>query len=142
MKKHDDPNYVVKVEKAIAEKYGEAAVQHPRSDWTEEKEKDYLEQLKRLAKKEKRTSEKNEKVEKSGFLISKKLLKKKVERECPRCNVYSFDARDDLYMNKFECCWECYIKYVEHGVEREKMIKWLEENPDYEEENENHETKT
>ena len=37
-----DPNYTVKVEKAIAKKYGEETIQHPKSNWTDEKEKEYL----------------------------------------------------------------------------------------------------
>ena len=37
-----DPDYIVKVEQAIAKKYGEEAVQHPKKDWTDEKEKEYL----------------------------------------------------------------------------------------------------
>ena len=38
--KKKDPNYAIKIEKAIAEKYGEETVQHPRSDWSDEKEKE------------------------------------------------------------------------------------------------------
>ena len=37
-----DPNYVVKLEKAIAEKYGEETIQNPKKNWNEEKE--YLDQ--------------------------------------------------------------------------------------------------
>jgi len=29
--------------------------------------------------------------------------------------------KDDLYMNKFDCCWKCYIQWVEDREER-----WLE----------------
>lgn len=45
-----DPNYTVKVEKAIAKKYGEETIQHPKSNWTDEKEKEYLAQLKETHK--------------------------------------------------------------------------------------------
>ena len=41
-----DPNYVVKIEQAIAKKYGELAVQNPKKTWTEEKDQEYFEQLK------------------------------------------------------------------------------------------------
>ena len=34
-----DPNYAVKVEKAIAEKYGKEAVVNPKSEWDDDKEK-------------------------------------------------------------------------------------------------------
>ena len=48
--KKNDPNYIVKVEKAIAEKYGEEAIQNPKRYWTDEKEKQYVKQLKDLYK--------------------------------------------------------------------------------------------
>ena len=51
-----DLNYIVKVEKAIAKKYGEEAIQNPRANWNEDKEQDYLEQIKILHKKEIRRS--------------------------------------------------------------------------------------
>ena len=41
-----DPNYAAKVEKAIAEKYGKEAVENPKSKWDDEKEKEYLAELK------------------------------------------------------------------------------------------------
>ena len=41
-----DPNYAVKVEQAIAKKYGKETVVNPKSQWDDEKEKEYLEQLK------------------------------------------------------------------------------------------------
>ena len=46
--KNKDPNFAIKVEKAIAEKYGEETIQHPKQDWTDEKEKEYLNDLKTL----------------------------------------------------------------------------------------------
>ena len=43
-----DYNKVVAIEKAIKEKYGEEAIANPRTNWDENKEKDYLEQMKEL----------------------------------------------------------------------------------------------
>ena len=43
-----DPDYLIKVEKAIREKYGIEAIQNPRTTWTEEKEKKYIEQIKNI----------------------------------------------------------------------------------------------
>ena len=57
--KSKDPNYIVKLEKAIAEKYGQEAIQHPRSGWTEEKELSYLDQIKHRQKKRQQTKGKN-----------------------------------------------------------------------------------
>ena len=43
-------NQIAAVEKAIAEKYGAEAIANPRADWDEEKEKEYLSQMKELHK--------------------------------------------------------------------------------------------
>ena len=69
-----DPNYVARVEKAIAEKYGYEAVQNPKSNWSDEKEQKYLEQLKKAAKKENKIKDKTAIVKEDGFLINKKLI--------------------------------------------------------------------
>ena len=44
--KSKDPDYAIKVEKAIAEKYGTDTVQNPKGSWDDEKEKNYLDSLK------------------------------------------------------------------------------------------------
>jgi phage FluMu gp28-like protein len=113
-----DPNHIIKVEKAIAKKYGEEAIKNPKSHWTEEKEKEYLKQIKELAEKEKRKKEFKEKVEKDGFFLPKNLINKNSKRKCSTCGIYSFDMKDDLYINKYECCFGCYIQYVEGREER------------------------
>lgn len=117
MSKEIDYNQVAKFEKAIKEKYGKDAIQNPRSLWDEEKEKIYLEQLKDFYnKKEKsKTTQKKE-----GFDVVVKKNKTTQERTCPVCSAYSMYNRDDLYMNKFECCFKCYIQYVEGREERWK----------------------
>ena len=48
MKTRKDPNYIAAVEKAITEKYGKDTVQDFRNEWKEEKEKEYLNQLKEM----------------------------------------------------------------------------------------------
>ena len=95
-----DTNYIAAVEKAVAQKYGKTAVQDFRSQWSEEKEKDYLKSLKKAnQKKDKcRLPEKN-----------KDLLD---ERTCPVCKTYSFSSKDDLYMLRYKCCFQCYIEHV------------------------------
>ena len=118
LKDYDDPHYIVKVEKAIAKKYGHEAIQNPKANWNEEKEKEYLEQSKEFYKKQQALDEKSEKVEVDGIFVPKKLLNKKSERTCPVCNAYSFRIKDDTYMNKFDCCFRCYIQYVEYRRER------------------------
>ena len=114
-----DPNYVVKLEKAIAEKYGEEAIQNPKKNWNEEKEAQNVEDLKILYKKS-QDSGSDDKVDVDGVLINKKLFSKESNRSCPVCNTYSFSYRDDLYMTKFQCCEMCYIKWVEGREDRWK----------------------
>ncbi len=119
MKKHKDPNYIVKVEKAISKKYGEDAIQNPRGNWNEEKEQDFLEQSKQLYKKELINEEKEEKIEQNGFLVTRKLLSKETAKDnCPVCKNYCLNPRDKVYMIKFDCCFNCYVKYVEGREER------------------------
>ena len=118
MKKNKDPNFVVKVEQAIQKKYGKETIQHPKANWDDDKEKDYLSQIEELSEKQRKRKEKTEKVEKDGFLISKKLLNKESNRTCEACNVYSFNLKDDVYMTKFGACYKCYIKYIEDREER------------------------
>jgi len=114
-----DPNYVAKVEQAIAKKYGEDTIQHPKKDWTDEKEKEYLEQQRELHWKELQEDD-IDKVEVNGVFVPKKLIKKNSNRSCPVCKVYSFKSNDDVYMSKFQCCEKCYIKWVEGREERWK----------------------
>jgi hypothetical protein len=116
--KKKDFNWVVKIEKAIAKKYGNIAIQNPRSFWNEEKEASYLEQIKQRYKKDNKQRESIEKINKDGFFLSKKLLTKDEDRVCPACFEYSFQLRDDVYMNKYDCCYECYMKFVEGREQR------------------------
>lgn len=116
--KDKDPNYVVKLEKAIADKYGKEAIQNPKSGWTPEKEKEYIEQVKKIKEKRNQKQDASEKVETNGFLINKKLLNREQKRNCPVCESYSLEKRDDVYMTKFDCCFKCYIQYVEDREER------------------------
>ena len=102
-----DPNYIAAVEKAITEKYGKNTVQDFRNQWDEEKEKDYLEQLKSRSKKKKKQSDKLN----------------KAERTCPVCKTYSFSTKDDLYMNRFKCCYACYVEYISASPSYKE--KWL-----------------
>ena len=113
-----DLDYVARLEKAIRLKYGEEAIANPKSGWTSEKEEDFLEQLKNDSKKMTEIKEKKEKVEVDGFFASKKLLNKDTHRNCPICERYSFKMKDDIYMIKYDCCYQCYIQHVENREER------------------------
>ena len=113
-----DSNYAIKVEKAIEEKYGTDTIQNPKATWTDEKEKQYIQDLKDINFHYNSNEAPEEEV--NGVFISKKLLTRESKRSCPVCNTYSFKSRDDVYMSKFECCEKCYIQWVEGREERWK----------------------
>ena len=112
-----DLNYIAGLEKAIKQKYGEEAVQNPSSNWTPEKEKEYLQQLKENKVKE-MTADRVE--EREGFLFSAKLIKKDSKNVCDVCSNI-LKQQDMLYETKYECCRNCYVQYVEGREERWKQ---------------------
>ena len=114
-----DLNRIAKIEKAMSKKFGPESIVNPKSGWDDDKEREYLEDLKEFYSEESRQEE--DKINKDGFFITRNLINKEINRVCPVCNTYSFSGKDDLYMNKFECCEKCYIQWVEGREER-----WLE----------------
>jgi hypothetical protein len=118
-----DLNEIAKYEVAISKKYGKEAIKHPKADWSDEKEEEYQQQIRELYEKEVKYREKNEKVEVDGILISKKLFSRDEDRVCPVCSSYSFELRDNVYMTKFDCCFKCYIQWVE-GRENRWKAGW------------------
>ena len=104
-----DQNYIAGLEKAIAEKYGEEAVQNPAKHWSPEKEKKYLEQLKKAN--ENKTSNKIE--QEAGFLLDEKLINKRKVESCQRCGTKIASLNDKVYYNKYKACERCYILYYD-----------------------------
>ena len=109
---------IAAVEKAISEKYGDEAIQNPRANWDEKKEKQYLEQMKALYQKTKRNDESSEKIDVNGIKVSKKLLNRESIQSCPVCGQFPKKSMDNVCLVKFECCHGCYIKFVEGREER------------------------
>jgi len=114
----DHQDKIASLEKAISQKYGEEATYNPRRFWDEDKEKEYIQQSQEEQRKFAKLAESQDKVEQDGFLINKKLLTRDHNRTCPVCSKYSFHPRDDLYMNKFEACFRCYVRFIEGREER------------------------
>ena len=114
----DKQEYIAKLEQAISQKYGDTTINNPKRFWNEDKEKEYISQSQEEQRKFAKLAESQDKVEQDGFLINKKLLTRDHNRTCPVCSKYSFRCRDDLYMNKFEACFGCYIQYIEGREER------------------------
>jgi len=108
-----DPNYIASVEKAIAERYGKDTVQDFRSTWDEFREKDYLEQVKDRLVRSGNKSAKKEEIVADDVRVSKRVSMTKDTRICPVCKTYSFSGADDLYMNRFQCCYRCYLDFVQ-----------------------------
>lgn len=116
--KEKDLNEIAKIEKAIKEKYGDEAIQNPKGSWDQDKENKYLEDLKAFYKRS--TGAKKTTEEAAGFTIKERKSEQQVDRRCPVCSKYSFNSQDDVYMTKFECCYECYIQHIEGREERWK----------------------
>jgi hypothetical protein len=111
-----------KVLSQIADKYGPETLVDPRELIRPEETEQYREQIDEKLRKLYVSSE-SEKVDAGGFLLSEDLVNIDNNRTCPVCDTYSFESRDDLYMTKFDCCFQCYIDYVE-GREARWKTGW------------------
>jgi hypothetical protein len=116
--KNKDYDYLASVEKAIAEKYGKDTVQDFRSSWEEDREKEYLEQLKdRREKGYKKQYKKTVSLD-ENTIIHERPIEVTIDRSCPVCKTYSFSGKDDLYMNRFKSCYRCYIDFIQDREDR------------------------
>lgn len=113
-----DLNKIAAIEKAIKEKYGEEAIDNPRANWDEVKEKKYLEEMREFYKKNKRLNQSRDKIDVNGIKVSKKLLNRESLKNCPVCGALLKSVKDDVSLIKFDCCNTCYIKYIEGREER------------------------
>ena len=114
----DDPNRIAAIEKAISDKYGDDTIQNPKANWDEEKEKEYLAQMKELYQKVKKNDEWQEKIDLNGIKVSKKLFNRDSIKYCPVCGSFARTAKDDVYLIKFDCCDTCFERYVDGREER------------------------
>ena len=117
----NDYDQIAAIEKAIKEKYGDDAIANPKSNWNEQKEKEYLEQMRLLYDRNNKREQYTEKVDVNGIKISKKLLNRESLKNCPICNAFPKGVKDDVSLIKFKCCNGCFVKFVEGREER-----WLE----------------
>jgi len=129
-----DLDKIVAIEKAIAQKYGDEAIQNPRANWDEIKEREYLEQMQELYKKTNENDKWQEKIDINGIKVSKKLFNRDSLQHCSVCSSLARKSTDDVCLLKYDCCYKCYIQYVEDREER-----WLN---GWRPNNENHEDKT
>ena len=109
-----DYNYIASVEKAIAEKYGKCAAQDFRGSWDEESEKDYLGQIRKKNEIKNRDNFKKEETLVGDIRITRRAKEEEeASRICPVCKTYSFSMKDELYMNRFQCCHKCFYDFVD-----------------------------
>ena len=83
-------------------------------------EEKYLQQIKEIYKRQLTKKEATDKIEKEGFLVSKKLLSKEGKKKCLTCGSFCLKINDDISMVKYECCYKFYIEYVEGREDRWK----------------------
>tara|TARA_B100001250_G_C19782914_1_gene782726 strand:+ start:403 stop:801 length:399 start_codon:yes stop_codon:yes gene_type:complete len=116
--KNKNTDQIASIEKAIAKKYGTEAVANPRANWDEEKEKEYLKQMKELYQKTSKNEEYCEKIDINGIKVSKKLFNRESLKYCSVCGAFPKKSMDDVCYIKFDCCYKCYIQHVEGREER------------------------
>jgi hypothetical protein len=119
--KDKDLNYIAKIEQAIAEKYGPSAIENPRANWDEIKEKEYRQQMREFYQKIIKNDVWQEKIDVNGIKISKKLLNRESVKCCSVCGSFPKKSLDDVCLVKFDCCNKCYIQHVENREDR-----WIE----------------
>lgn len=121
MKPKRDIEYVGKVEKAIADKYGEESTVNPRSLWDEEKEKNYIKQAEENALKYYEKEKDDDIIEKDGIFVSKKLLNKSNTEKCNVCSKYMLSSKDKVYLLKWDSCHSCFVEWIDGREERWKQ---------------------
>jgi hypothetical protein len=116
-----DLNNIAAIEKAISEKYGTETIQNPNANWDENKEKEYLNQMREFYKKKKKNETQKDRVDIGGIKVSKKFLNRDKLKGCPVCGAFPKIAKDDVCFIKYDCCYACYERYV---IGREQ--RWFE----------------
>ena len=112
-----DPDKIAAIEKAMMKKYGPESVQNPKSNWNEEKEKEYLEQIKKFEEKHLKAAATSDKVEVNGVFVSKKLLNRESinwDRTCSVCDKHTIEKRDDIYFLKFDLILNALLQCFVH----------------------------
>jgi hypothetical protein len=112
-----DPNYIAALERAIREKFGDSATVNPKFFWDPIKEEEYIKDVRETLKREAIAEQTREKEDLGGILIPKKLINKN-NKSCSVCKEYSFNKKDDVYLNKYAVCMKCYVQHIEDREER------------------------
>ena len=111
------------LEHEMAKKFGKEVVKHLRADWTIDDEANYIEQTTQMNDKFTKLIVEKSYSNKKGYLVSKKLLNDSSNNQsenCPYCDKYSFhfNVSDDINMNRYGCCRDCFYQHIEGREER------------------------
>ena len=109
-------------EEAIEKKYGEDAVLDPSLLWSTEKEKEYLKQVKDVEKFYRQQPFENY-IDQGGFILKEKLINKKSFKNCSLCKEQAYKTIDEVYMNKYDSCYICFVLKIENREEKWKQNK-------------------
>lgn len=104
-KKKDNADKIVS---AIKEKYGPDVDIAPREEWDQEKERRYLEDLKKI-----KDCEDLEEVDEGEYKTIKRIIETDKNNVCHKCGKYGLKRNDDVYLGKYGFCAECYIKFYQ-----------------------------
>lgn len=103
-----------KIEKEITDKFGVEATLSPKAFWNNEREQEYQKQVDSFLEKEENKRKSEEKIEKDGILVPRRLfIEENIKKGCKFCQKYFLDFRDKIYVNKYNGCYECYINFIE-----------------------------
>lgn len=100
--KDKDLNKIAKIEQAISKKYGKDAIQNPKANWTELKEKQYKVDVKKFYDR--------------TLTNLKKEYKARLQDEC--CAIcgkdyFFFKLLDESSFTKWSACYNCFIEKIQ-----------------------------
>lgn len=98
------------IEEEVSKKYGEDARELLKDSWDEEKEKNYIDDLKKIKTYYKNS---NSIIKSDGICVAKKLLEKKSQKKCKFCNKLIYSIDDLTYLESYESCFKCYVQHIE-----------------------------
>ena len=113
-------NNIARLEKAVKKRWGDEAIKNPLSDWDEEKEKSFKEELASSTKKSKANT-KDEAEERNGFFVTKRLLSRESIKHCSVCGKKISNLKDETHHTKWSTCLECYVKHIE-----DREARWID----------------
>lgn len=92
----------------LAQEYGSECLKDPLSEWTKEREEQFLEEYSKMI-----SNQKQDKIEEKNDVIVIDQMVKRKKKECEKCKKNVFTNRDTIYITKHKVCENCYIVFYE-----------------------------